>query len=285
LQEADKDNLVLAALFISFREGLEAALIIGIVLGYLYKTGSRQQVRFAWAGVVAAVAASAALAAIIQVVGAELEGSAEQLFEGVTMILAVAVLTWMIFWMRYQARTLKSSLEHEMQAAVRAGQNWGLAFVAFLAVFREGVETALFLSAAAFANDGLGTLVGSILGLAVAALVGYLIYVSTVRLNLRLFFNVTSVLLLVFAAGLLAHGIYEFQEAGLIPTLNEHVWNTAALLDEGSPIGQVLRATVGYSSAPSLEEVLGYWAYWLVALVGVRWWVDRKVATAVPIKA
>jgi high-affinity iron transporter len=276
---------VLAALFISFREGLEAALIIGIVLGYLYKTGSRQQVRFAWAGVVAALAASAALAALIQVVGAELEGSAEQLFEGVTMILAVAVLTWMIFWMRYQARTLKSTLEHEVQAAVSAGQNWGLAFVAFLAVFREGVETSLFLSAAAFANDGLGTLVGSILGLAVAALIGYLIYVSTVRLNLRLFFNVTSVLLLLFAAGLLAHGIYEFQEAGLIPTLNEHVWNTAALLDEGSPVGQVLRATVGYNSAPSFEEVLAYWAYWLVALVGVRWWVDRKVAAAAPIKA
>jgi high-affinity iron transporter len=251
---------------------------VGIVFGYLKKIGQGGRSRYAWTGVLAAVMASAALAAVIQVVGAELEGKAEQLFEGTTMFLAVGVLTWMIFWMRYQARALKSELEREVHVAVNAGQNWGLAAIAFVAVFREGVETALFLSAAAFANDGMGTLLGSILGLAAAGLVGYLIYAATVRLNLRLFFGVTSVLLLVFAAGLLAHGIHEFQEAGLIPTLNEHVWNTNAILDEKSSLGAVLRAVVGYHGNPSLEEVVVYWAYWLVALLGMRWWVDRRIA-------
>ena len=271
---------MIPALFVAFREGLEAALIVGIVLGYLIKTGHKERARYAWAGVLAAVAASVALALAIQIVGAELEGRAEQVFEGVTMFLAVGVLTWMIFWMRYQARTLKSTLEREVHTAVHAGQNWGLAAVAFLTVFREGVETALFLSAAAFANDGLGTLAGAILGLAIAALVGYLIYATAVRLNLGLFFNVTSVLLLVFAAGLLAHGIHEFQEAGLIPTLNEHLWDTNSILDEQSPAGEVLKALVGYNGNPSVEEVIAYWAYWLVALLGVRWWADRKAARA-----
>ncbi|MBI3764743.1 MAG: FTR1 family protein [Chloroflexi bacterium] len=274
-----------AIALIAFREGLEAALIVGIVLGYLSKIGQAGRTRFAWAGVLAALAVSVALAVGIQVVGAELAGRAEQIFEGTTMFLAVGVLTWMIFWMRYQARVIKSSLEREVDAAVNTGQNWGLAALAFVAVFREGVETALFLSAAAFANDGFGTLLGSIVGLAAAALVGYLIYASTVRLNLRLFFGVTSALLLIFAAGLLAHGIHEFQEAALIPTLNEHIWNTNSILDEKSPLGEVLRAVVGYNGKPSLEEVIAYWAYWLVAVFGVRWWVDRRVArlaTATP---
>lgn len=276
---------MIAALFVAFREGLEAALIVGIVIGYLAKTGKRQQLRYAWAGVLAAVALSVALAAGIQMVGAELEGPAEQIFEGVTMLLAVAVLTWMIFWMRYQARSLKSSLERELQQAVQSGQVWGLAAVTFLAVFREGVETALFLSAAAFANDGLGTLAGAVLGLGLAAGVGYLIYASTVRLNLSLFFNVTSVLLLVFAAGLLAHSMHEFQEAGVIPTAKEHVWDTNPILNEASPVGEVLKVLVGYNGNPSLEEVAAYLAYWLVALLGVRWWADRRAAQVALAKA
>jgi high-affinity iron transporter len=271
---------VITALFLAFREGLEAALIVGIVVGYVAKTGHGARLRFAWAGMAAAIAVSALLAVGIQMIGAELEGPAEQIFEGVTMLLAVAVLTWMVFWMRYQARTLKSALEHEVGQAMRAGQSWGLAAVTFLAVLREGVETALLLAAAAFANDGLGTLIGAVIGLALAAGAGYLIYASTVRLNLRVFFNVTSLLLLVFAAGLLAHGVHEFQEAGLLPTLNEHVWNTGSILPEAAPVGQVLRALVGYNSAPSLEEVAAYWIYWLAALAGVPWLVNRKARRA-----
>jgi len=267
---------VLAAALISFREGLEAALIVAIVIGYLVKIGQRGQVRVAWAGVIAAVLASALVALGITTVGAELEGRAEQIFEGTTMFLAVGVLTWMIFWMRSQARFMKSSLEKEVLAAATSGQTLALFGVAFLAVFREGVETALFLSASAFVADGGGTLIGAILGLGIAAAMGWFIYASTVRLNVRMFFNVTSVLLLFFAAGLLAHGVHEFQEAGLLPMTIEHVWDTNHILDESSAFGEIMKALFGYNGNPSLLEVVSYVTYWVLALVGVRWWVERR---------
>jgi len=266
------------ATLITLREGLEAALIVGIVIGYLVKIGQGHRVRAAWSGVAAAVAFSALLAFGISAVGAKLEGRAEQIFEGVTMFLAVGVLTWMIFWMRFQARFLKVSLEKEVRAAATSGQTLALFGVAFVAVFREGVETALFLSASAFAADGLGTFVGAVLGLAVAAALGWLIYASTVRLNVRLFFNVTSVLLLFFAAGLLAHGVHEFQEAGLLPMTIEHVWDINHILNEKSTVGELLKALFGYNGNPSLLEVISYAVYWVVALLGVRWWVGRRAA-------
>lgn len=267
-----------AATLITFREGLEAALIVGILIGYLVKIGQGQRARMAWAGVGTAVALSALLAFGISAVGAELEGRAEQIFEGVTMFLAVGVLTWMIFWMRFQARFLKVSLEKEVQTAATSGQTLALFSVAFVAVFREGVETALFLSASAFAADGAGTLMGAILGLAIAVALGWLIYASTVRLNVRLFFNVTSVLLLFFAAGLLAYGVHEFQEASLLPMTIEHVWNINHILDEKSTLGEIMKALFGYNGNPSLLEVISYAAYWVVALAGVRWWVGRRAA-------
>ena len=267
---------MLAAGVIAFREGLEAALIIGIVMGYLVKIGQARTIRLAWLGVVVALVLSVAIAVGINLVGAELEGPAEQIFEGTTMVLAVLILTGMIFWMRVQARTLKSSLEREMGQAVASGQALAIFGVAFLAVFREGVETALFLAAAAFAGNAMGTLVGTILGLGAAVVVGWLIFASAVRLNLRVFFNVTSVLLLFFAAGLFGLAVHEFQEAGLLPMTIEQVWNLNAVIDENSPVGLVLKALFGYNGNPSLLEVLGYVAYWVLALVGVRWWVNRR---------
>jgi len=264
---------MLAAIVLAFREGLEAALIVGIVIGYLDKTGRSGQKRLAWAGVAAAVALSALLAAGLTVVGGELKGQAEQIFEGATMLLAVLMLTGMIFWMRLQARHLKSSLERELSAAAASGQRLALFGVAFIAVFREGVETALFLTASAFAANGLGTLLGALLGLSAAALVGWLLYASTLRLNLRAFFNLTSLLLLFFAAGLFSHAVHEFQEAGLLPLLGGPLWDLSSILNESSLLGELLRALFGYTSAPTLLEVVGYAVYWVLALVGGRWWV------------
>src|ERR1041385_4306483 len=144
---------MVAALLIALREGLEAALVIGIVFSYLKKTGQNSQRRQAWIGVLAALGISVAVAAIIQIMGAELEGPAEQIFEGTTLFLAVIILTWMIFWMRYQSRTMKSSIEHELQQAMSGTQGRGVMAATFLAVLREGIELALFLSAAAFATS------------------------------------------------------------------------------------------------------------------------------------
>jgi high-affinity iron transporter len=267
------------ATLIALREGLEAALIVGILLGYLRKINYPAGRGPVWIGLLAAVIISIGVAFVIQTVGLELEGRAEQLFEGTTMFLAVGVLTWMIFWMRYQARLMRTSIEHDVQAAVAAGRNWGLAAVSFVAVVREGIETALFLSAAAFASDDGGTLPGAVLGLGLAVLIGYLIYATTARLNVRIFFNLTSVLLLIFAAGLFAHGVHEFQEAGVFPTLNAQLWNTNHILDESSTVGEFLKALVGYNGNPSLEEVAAYLVYWVATLLGVRLWMQAKFGT------
>ena len=269
---------MLVTLLIALREGLEAALIVGIMLGYLKKTGQTAHGRQIWIGVFGAIALSVALAVGIQLAGAELEGAAEEIFEGTAMILAVVVLTWMVVWMRTQARTMKSSLEAQVQTAIGGGAGWGLAAVAFLAVFREGVETALLLSAAAFTTDAVGALAGAAIGLALAAVLGALIYASTIRLNLRMFFSVTSLLLLAFAAGLLARGVHEFQEAGVLATVNEHVWDLSGVLSEDSAIGQVASIVFGYQASPSIESVVVYAVYWLAMIFGVRWWIDRRLA-------
>lgn len=275
-----EDSTLIASLLISLREGLEAALIISIMFGYLRKTNQAHYRRYVWAGVVAAVMVSIAVAVGIQLIGAELEGRAEELFEGVMMLLAVVVLTWMIFWMRSQARMLKGNLESELESAVRSTSPRALFAVAFFAVAREGIETALLLAAAAFVTDGVTTVIGTLLGLSIAAVIGVLVYISAIRLNLRHFFNVTSVLLLLFAAGLFASSIHEFQEAGLLPIVNEHLWDTSAFLDETSPVGQVMKTLFGYTSSPSLLQVIGYVGYWLLVLVGMSWLVERFAKNA-----
>ncbi len=268
---------MLAGLLIALREGLEAALVVGIVHGYLRKIGKKQLSRDVWLGVILAVGSSVMLAWGIQRVGLELEGRAEQLFEGATMFLAVLVLTWMIYWMRYQARLIRSTLEKDVHQAVEAGNRRALVLVAFVAVFREGVETAIFLSAAAFATRGGATLGGALIGLGAAAVLGLAIYASTVRLPVRWFFSVTSVLLLIFAAGLLAHGVHEFQVAHVVPSLNPRLWDVTHILSEDSFVGQMLQSLAGYNGAPSLEEVLAYFSYWIFALLGIRWLVERSI--------
>jgi high-affinity iron transporter len=269
--------LMFASLLLMFREGLEAALIVGIMLGYLGQVGHQDRRRTVWIAVAAAAGVCVALAVGLQIVGASLEGRAEPVFEGLAMLLAVVVLTWMIFWMRYQARHIKSALEAEIRAAVRQEHGWALFSLAFLAVFREGVEMALFVTAIDTVTNAFTAWVGGLIGLAAAAVVGWLIYTSTARLNVRRFFDVTSVILLMFAAGLFAHSIYELQEAGWLPVVIEHVWNLKPLLDDSSTIGSLLRVLVGYNDDPALLEVIGYLGYWVVVAVTVNRWANRRV--------
>jgi high-affinity iron transporter len=264
-----------SAFLITFREGLEAALIVGIVLGYLRQIGQRNRAPYAWAGVGVAAILSIILALAMRAIGAELQEPYEQIFEGTTMLFAVAVLTWMVFWMRYQGRTIKNRLEHSVQSAVTRGENWGLFGLTFLAVFREGVETALFLAANAFATDAQATLLGAMIGITAAVVAGILIYAYAIRLDVKLFFDVTSVLLIVFAAGLAAHGIHEFQEIGWLPILNTTAWDTRWLLDHRSDLGSILRALFGYTAKPTWLEVVTYFGYWLIVVQGIRWWTHR----------
>ena len=183
------------------------------------------------------------------------------------MVLAAGVLTWMIFWMRAQARRLSAELETDVRRAAMKAGAWTLFLVAFLAVVREGVELALFLAATSFSAGAQATVVGALLGLVAVSLLSWGIFASIVKLNVGQFFSVTSVLLILFAAGLVAHGVHEFNEAGLIPAIVEHVWDTNAILHEDSFVGLILKTLLGYNGNPSLTEVLAYIGYY-VAVFG-----------------
>jgi len=254
------------AALLTTREGLEASLIVGIVLAFLAKTDNRERFRTIWLGTAAAVVTSAVAGGALFFTLGELEGRAEQIFEGVAMFSAVGVLTWMIFWMRRQARFIKRDLEAKLASAVAAGSAIGLASVVFFAVLREGIETALFLFAISESSTPVATGIGAAVGLAISVTLGVALYFGTRRLDLRQFFTATGVLLIVFAAGLLAHGIHEFQEAGILPEAVEHVWNTNGLVSEDSHTGQFLTALFGYNGDPSGLEVAAWFAYLVTAL-------------------
>ena len=199
------------------REGFEASLVVGIVLAFLDRTGRRDGFAAVWAGVAAALILSLTVGIALFAAGKELEGRSEMVFEGVVMLTAAGLLTWMIFWMRKRARTLRGEIEGKTQAAIESGSAVGLALVVFVGVAREGVETALFLFSAVEGSNSLVSFVAAVIGGALAVGLGYLFYRGSHRLNLRWFFTITSALLLLFAGYLLASGLHELAEAEVIP--------------------------------------------------------------------
>ena len=261
---------MLPSFLLSLREGIEAALIIGILLGALRQVRRTELIPSVWLGTILAVVLSLLGGILLTSLGLSFEGAAEQIFEGITMLLAAALLTWMIFWMSRTARDLKSNMEGEVQRAALGAGRRGVFFVAFLAILREGIELALFLTASVFASDTLQTLLGALLGLGTAILLGWSIFAAIIRLDLRRFFQVTGFLLILFAAGLVAHGVHEFNEVGWIPAVIEHVWDVNAIVDENSTFGQLLKALFGYNGNPSLTEVLAYVAYFIAVFFGLQ---------------
>lgn len=252
----------IGALVIALREGVEMSIITGIVLAYLTQIGARRAHRWVWLGVGAAAVVSVGFLAVLVALDAEFTGATEQIFEGTTMFIAAGFLTWMIFWMLRQSRHLKGELQHGVQEALAGGgAAWGVFALVFFAVVREGVETALLL----FAAPGEGKLLGTLIGLASALGIGVLIYAFGRRINLGTFFRVTGVVLVLFAAGLVTHGVHEFVEAGLVaggPTL----FDLSTTLPDGEGAGALLRALFGYSADPTLLEGIAYVAYYLAAL-------------------
>jgi high-affinity iron transporter len=271
---------MVSSYLLSLREGLEAALIIGILLGALRKIQRTDLLVSLWLGVLSAVGVSVLAAILLTFFGLSLEGNIEKIYEGITMFLAAGILTWMIFWMSGQARHLKGDLEDGVNKAASSAGKSAMFWMAFVAVVREGVELALFLTAAFFAgsNEQVGAntiqaLTGTLLGLSTAVLFGWSLLASTVRLDLRRFFQFTGLLLILFAAGLVAHGIHEFNEIGWIPAIIENIWNVNAIIDENSVTGQLLKTLFGYNGNPALTEMIGYFGYLIVVTILFR----RKV--------
>jgi high-affinity iron transporter len=252
---------MIASFFLALREGLEAALIISVLLGSLRKVDRPEEGKTIWTGTITAVLASILVGVLLNLLGARFEGRAEEIFEGITMLLAAGVLTWVLLWMREYSRKMNEQLQSDVKQAVLQNNRWALFSIAFLAVIREGVELAFFLTAAAVDTDGTTVLIGAALGLGAVLLISVLLFRSLIQLNISRFFQVTSLILILFAAGLVAHGVHEFNEVGLIPPIIEHVWDINYLLDENSTLGQLLKALLGYNGNPSLSEVLSYLLY------------------------
>lgn len=269
-------------LLITFRETLEASLIIGIILAFLYKAQQQRYKHAVYWGVGLAVVASMFTAWLFSKFAGGFEGKAEQLFEGITMFFAAGLLTYMIFWMMFH-RGIKHKLESKVSERLDKGEFFGLLGLTFFEVFKEGVETVIFLNAIAFGADSWDIIWG-IIGIAAAILIGYILFATTIKINLKRFFTVTSVLLVLFAAGLTAHAVHEFQEAGVITIGAQEVWNinppqhsdgSYPMLHEKGSVGILLKGLFGYNGNPSLLEVISYGMYFVV-IVGVLWWLKGR---------
>jgi high-affinity iron transporter len=252
------------------REGVEAALIVSIILAYLYRTGNGRHAGKVWIGTGIAVALSAVIGFGIYATVGAFEEPYEQIFEGTVMLVAAGVVTWMLFWMRRQAASVKGELQAGVDRALDAGGAWGLAFLAFTAVIREGVETALFLAGQATSAQAgaLSVLLGALVGLGMAVLIGYGFFQGSRRLNLQTFFRWTGIALVFIAAGLLSHAIHEFIEVGVFGSgwWTQPAFDASGILSHEDGLGAILRAIFGYSANPEILTLVVYVTYLVVVL-------------------
>jgi high-affinity iron transporter len=262
---------VLTALLIMLREGFEAALVVAIVYAYIRRIGRRDLVGPMWRGIAAAAALSVGAGVVIHLSVENLTGRPRLLAFAAVSLLAVVVLTWMIFWMRRQAHRIKGELQGSVDQAIAAGGDvrFAVMSVAFLAVAREGLEAALFLIAAATTEEGWAVLVGGLIGLAMASVAGGLVVLGGRRLPMRQFFTVTGLVLIVFAAGLVSRTILWLQAAGELGTVWNNVYDLTAYswLTVSTESGKFLGAMFGWDPRPSIEQIVGY----LLFLVTVSW--------------
>jgi high-affinity iron transporter len=250
------------------REGVEAALIVSIVLAYLARTGNQRHFSKIWLGAAGAIAVSfVAGVTIFRTVGA-LQSPYEEAFEGITLLVAAAVVTWMLFWMRRQAAGVKGELQAAVDRVLTEGSMWGLAFVAFTAVIREGVETSLLLVAQVAAADSSSgsVLAGAVIGLSLAGAIGYGFYRGSRRVHLGTFFRWTGIALIFIAAGLLSHAVHEFIDIRVIGLGTQTAFDISALLPHESGLGELLRALFGYTSTPEVLT-LAVWITYLVVVL------------------
>jgi high-affinity iron transporter len=272
---------MVATLVIFLREAVEASMIVAILLAYLNRAGRREHFRDVFLGVGAALVLATAGGAIMYETIRNYDGSRVQtIFETATYLVAATVLTYMTFWMRKHARSLSSELRARADAALDGRARWGLALLAFQAVGREGLDTVVFTLAIIFSTSAAGALSGAALGLAGGLGVAFVIYRLGHRLNLSRFFTVIGVLLMVFAAGLLADSVQNMQELGWLPVLNAPMWHSGSVLSEDSAFGDLLHSFFGYSDAPTPLQLLIYVAYLAIVItvyLGVR---ARLVARA-----
>lgn len=257
---------MLAPFLIMLREGLEAALIVGIIAGYLRQTGRGQWLPAVWIGIFLAVATALFAGAVLQLLSAGFPQKAQEMFEAAIGFIAVFVLVCMVFWMKRAARSIKRELQSSVDTALAGGAAWGLIGMVFLATAREGLGSIFFLLAVFQQSPSAAAPVGALLGVLVAVAAGWAIYAGALRLDLRRFFRWTGVFILFVAAGLLAGAVKALHEAGLWNGLQGVVWDISHVLPETGPVGTVLSGLLGYREAPTLGEVIVYAVFLAVTL-------------------
>jgi len=260
---------MLVPFLIMLREGIEAALIVGIIASYLKQTGRGQWMPAVWIGVFLAAALSLLVGGGLELMSAEFPQKQQELFEGIVGLVAVGILSSMVFWMRKVARSIKHSLHTSLDHALAGSKHQGTALIAmvFFAVAREGLETVFFLLAVFQQSEGPGAPVGALLGLILAIGVGFAIYSGSMRLNLGLFFRWTGLFILVVAAGILANSVQALHEAGLWNHWQDVVFDISAHLPMDGPLGAVLAGMFGYQDAPTVSVLGAYVIYLVVTLV------------------
>jgi high-affinity iron transporter len=262
------------------REGLEAALVIGIIVAYLVRSGRRDRLRAIWLGVAVAAALSLGVGAALNFTSSHLRDGGEETFAGVMSIVAVGFVTWMVFWMRSTSRHLKDDLHGRIDTAAAMGGG-ALALAAFLAVGREGLETALFLWPTV-RSGGAGASAGAFLGLGAAVVLGYLLYRRSVNLNLATFFRWTGVALVVIAAGVLAHGVHDLQEADVLSGGNAVLFDVSHHISETGWLGTLLKGTISFDVVTTWLQAL-VWIAYLVPVLLLFLRPVRSVAAVAPI--
>jgi len=267
----------MAAAFVIFlREGIEASMIVAILLAYLDRIGQRRHFREVFAGVLVALVLAGGFGVAAYLSLHAYAGTRVQaIFETATYLVAAAVLTFMTFWMRRHARSLAGELRQRTDEALGRGERGGLFLLAFQAVGREGLETVVFTLALAFSISGRPVLAGGAAGLAASLGVAVATYRYGRRINLGTFFTVVGALLMVFAAGLLIDAVENLQQLGWLPFLGQHLWSTEAVLAEGSALGDVLHSFFGYASRPTLLQAL-VWVAYLAAVLGAFFGLRRR---------
>ena len=261
---------LLPSFLLALREGVEVTLLLGIVFAGLRQLRRPDCANVVWMGVGTAAIVSAILALLLRLLKWDLHGAAEAIFEGFTLVSAAGLLTWMIHWMRRRSRMLRAGLIAEVCAAMGSQGRRGIFILTFVAVLREGLELALFLTAINTGTNGAAVAFGAALGLGVAAVLGGGLFATTLKLQMRHVFTATSLALVLVAAGMIARGIHELEEVGWIPPLIDPVWNTSAVLSERSWLGSALKGLFGYLSTPSLAVVLSYVGYLAVTAWALR---------------
>lgn len=251
----------LPTFLIGLREGLEASLVVGILVAYLVRVGRRDSLKPLWTGVAVAIAVSLAFGAVLQLTSAAMSFEAQELFGGVASLVAVGFVTWMVFWMRRTARSLKAELHGRLDTALTLGP-WALALTGLVAVGREGLETALFLwSAVQSSQEPVASTTSATAGLLASVVLGFLFYRGAITLNLRTFFTWTGAALVIVAAGVLSYGIYDLQEARFLPGLNTLAFDVSGAVPASSWYGTLLQGLVNFRARTTVLQAIVWVGY------------------------